>query len=248
MQVIQLQPLRPQRTQAQAPLQQVHLFGQCLGLGTVVVAVQLIPVLGHQPRLQLGRQGRLRSILRGIGVDHFLCFKGVDRRLGRAPPGFLHFLMQALVRALGHPAQQYRQCDAGADQRQQDHPGSNENQQVTLREDLARPHQQRHRHHTRQGHRTAHTAQGQQPAGTRRRHQHQRRFAAPAAHHTNRPPDALHPDEPQQDQRSKDRHHVQAAIGQGRPHGGFVADHRLDDVRQLQAQQQENQAIEGEFQ
>ncbi|MNI70307.1 hypothetical protein D3C73_1261130 [compost metagenome] len=88
----------------------------------------------------------------------------MNRSLGRAPPGFLHLLMQPLVRASGDTSQEKGQRHAGADQRQQDDAGSDENQQVALRESLACPDQQRYRHHTRQRHRTAHPAKGQQPA------------------------------------------------------------------------------------
>lgn len=80
-----------------------------------LLPVQLIPVFSHHSCFQLGCEGPLR----GIAVNDRLS----DRRLGLAPPGLLYFLVQALVRALGHPAQQ-RQRETGTDQQQQDHPAN----------------------------------------------------------------------------------------------------------------------------
>ncbi|MNL43689.1 hypothetical protein D3C87_1662140 [compost metagenome] len=135
-----------------------------------------MPILGHDPRLEFYRQRGLRRIL-GIG---FFGFERMDGGLGSFAPGVAHFIATLVVRAFLDTAQQQRQSDTRRNQRQQDHPGRDENQQIPLRKGLG-PHQQRHRHHTRQRHRTAHAANRQQPARARRRHLGHCTLAAPAS-------------------------------------------------------------------
>ncbi|MOA62662.1 hypothetical protein D3C78_1881530 [compost metagenome] len=64
-----------------------------------------MPVLGHQPRLELGRQRRLGGIQRRTSLAQVFCLKGVNRRFSGAPPGVLGLLAQGVVGALGDTAQ-----------------------------------------------------------------------------------------------------------------------------------------------
>ncbi|MNL02337.1 hypothetical protein D3C87_1228390 [compost metagenome] len=133
-------------------------------------------IFGHDPRLQLGRQRSLSSVLRG----GFLGLQRMYRRFRGFAPGIAHFLASLVVRAFFNPAQQQRQRDACRNQRQQNHPGGDEDQQVTLGKRI-RAHQHRHRHHAGQRYCTAHTADSQQPAGARGRDLRQLALAAQAA-------------------------------------------------------------------
>jgi hypothetical protein len=104
---IQLQALRPQRLQAQTPFQQVHLKRQCLGFSGIVEYLQLMSVLRHDPRLELGGQRGLGGVL---WVDLF-CLKRMDNGFGGFASGVAHFITPLVVRAGFDTTQQQWQRD-----------------------------------------------------------------------------------------------------------------------------------------
>ena len=104
-QAVQLQTLRPERLEAQAAFQQVHLRGQRLCFSRVIKHFELMAVFRHNPRLQFSRQCCLGRILRAVGrLNHVFSFQRMNRRFCGAPPGFAHFFAHGVVRALGDAA------------------------------------------------------------------------------------------------------------------------------------------------
>lgn len=84
----------------------------------------------------------------------------MNGRFGGLAPGVAHFIAPLVVRAGFDAAQQQWQRDAGRNQRQQNHAGGDEYQQIALGKRTG-PHEHWHRHHTRQRHSPTHTRHSQ---------------------------------------------------------------------------------------
>ena len=77
-QAIEFQTLCPERFEAQATFQLIHLRCQCLCFCRVIENVKLMPVFRHDPRLQLRGQRCLSSVRRIIRVNHLFGLQRMD--------------------------------------------------------------------------------------------------------------------------------------------------------------------------
>ncbi|SVJ73849.1 Uncharacterised protein [Klebsiella pneumoniae] len=211
--------------------------------------IQRLAVFGHDLRTRLGDPRSIRRIV-AFHLRQFLALQGPDRRLRGLAPGLAPLALVGAIVARRQPAQQQRQADGRADQGNQDHAGGDEDDQVALREGAAIHQAHRYRQHRRQGHRTTHAAQCTEGGETAQGDAAQpgRAFAAPAIDAQRQLPVAIDPAVADQHQHGGDRRHV-GQQQRGTPEQvAVVVGHRLHDVRQLQAEQQEHHAVEGELQ